>query len=105
MYALLDTIRLIYLPMSQTNSSSSSLCTIFSIFLIHSLSFADCPVFSPQAEVWDLEILRSNNSTWPVDATDLKDGVITIKGHTDVGHLVITLSVSSMESTYLQTGF
>uniref|UniRef100_A0A673WL80 Enhancer of mRNA-decapping protein 4 n=1 Tax=Salmo trutta TaxID=8032 RepID=A0A673WL80_SALTR len=36
-----------------------------------------------RAEVWDLEILRSNNSTWPVDATDLKDGVITIKGHTD----------------------
>ncbi|CAB1323235.1 unnamed protein product, partial [Coregonus sp. 'balchen'] len=35
------------------------------------------------AEVWDLEILRSNNNTWPVDATDLKDGVITIKGHTD----------------------
>uniref|UniRef100_A0AAZ3NS38 Enhancer of mRNA-decapping protein 4 n=1 Tax=Oncorhynchus tshawytscha TaxID=74940 RepID=A0AAZ3NS38_ONCTS len=44
-----------------------------------------------RAEVWDLEILRSNNSTWPVDATDLKDGVITIKGHTEVG-------------TYLQTG-
>uniref|UniRef100_A0A4W5R4Q0 Enhancer of mRNA-decapping protein 4 n=1 Tax=Hucho hucho TaxID=62062 RepID=A0A4W5R4Q0_9TELE len=36
-----------------------------------------------RAEVWDLEILRSNNSAWPVDATDLKDGVITIKGHTD----------------------
>ncbi|XP_029523944.1 enhancer of mRNA-decapping protein 4-like isoform X4 [Oncorhynchus nerka] len=36
-----------------------------------------------RAEVWDLEILRSNNGTWPVDATDLKDGVITIKGHTD----------------------
>uniref|UniRef100_A0A8C8G0T3 Enhancer of mRNA-decapping protein 4 n=1 Tax=Oncorhynchus tshawytscha TaxID=74940 RepID=A0A8C8G0T3_ONCTS len=36
-----------------------------------------------RAEVWDLEILRSNNDTWPVDATDLKDGVITIKGHTD----------------------
>uniref|UniRef100_A0A8C7F2S7 Enhancer of mRNA-decapping protein 4 n=1 Tax=Oncorhynchus kisutch TaxID=8019 RepID=A0A8C7F2S7_ONCKI len=47
-----------------------------------------------RAEVWDLEILRSNNSTWPVDATDLKDGVITIKGHTEVG----------MENTYLQTG-
>uniref|UniRef100_A0A8C7J285 Enhancer of mRNA-decapping protein 4 n=1 Tax=Oncorhynchus kisutch TaxID=8019 RepID=A0A8C7J285_ONCKI len=36
-----------------------------------------------RAEVWDLEILRSNNGTWPVDATELKDGVITIKGHTD----------------------
>ena len=53
---------------------------------LYSLPSADCPVFSPQAEVWDLEILRSNNGTWPVDATDLKDGVITIKGHTDVGH-------------------
>ncbi|XP_030622392.1 enhancer of mRNA-decapping protein 4 [Chanos chanos] len=35
-----------------------------------------------RAEVWDLDILRSNNSTWPVDATELKEGFITIKGHT-----------------------
>ncbi|XP_036399584.1 enhancer of mRNA-decapping protein 4 isoform X1 [Megalops cyprinoides] len=34
-----------------------------------------------RAEVWDLEILRANNSSWPVDATDLKDGFITIRGH------------------------
>ncbi|XP_035982499.1 enhancer of mRNA-decapping protein 4 [Fundulus heteroclitus] len=33
-------------------------------------------------EVWDVELLRANNSSWPVDATDLKEGLITIKGHT-----------------------
>uniref|UniRef100_A0A8C2JN19 Enhancer of mRNA-decapping protein 4 n=1 Tax=Cyprinus carpio TaxID=7962 RepID=A0A8C2JN19_CYPCA len=37
-----------------------------------------------RAEVWDLDILRSNNSSWPVDATDLKEGFITIRGHTAV---------------------
>ncbi|XP_047202549.1 enhancer of mRNA-decapping protein 4 isoform X1 [Girardinichthys multiradiatus] len=35
-----------------------------------------------RAEVWDLEVLRANNSSWPVDATELKDGLITVKGHT-----------------------
>ncbi|KAK2918195.1 enhancer of mRNA-decapping protein 4 isoform X2 [Channa argus] len=35
-----------------------------------------------RAEVWDLEVLRASNSSWPVNATDLKDGLITIKGHT-----------------------
>uniref|UniRef100_A0A8C2KDM9 Enhancer of mRNA-decapping protein 4 n=1 Tax=Cyprinus carpio TaxID=7962 RepID=A0A8C2KDM9_CYPCA len=37
-----------------------------------------------RAEVWDLDILRSNNSSWPVDATDLKEGFITIRGHTRI---------------------
>ncbi|CAN9499445.1 unnamed protein product [Ophioblennius macclurei] len=36
-----------------------------------------------RAEVWDLEVLRANNSSWPVDATELKEGLITIKGHTE----------------------
>ncbi|TSS72701.1 Enhancer of mRNA-decapping protein 4 [Bagarius yarrelli] len=36
-----------------------------------------------RAEVWDLDILRSNNSTWPVDATEIKEGFIAIKGHTE----------------------
>ncbi|XP_069580746.1 enhancer of mRNA-decapping protein 4 [Brachyistius frenatus] len=35
-----------------------------------------------RAEVWDLEILRASNSSWPLDATELKEGLITIKGHT-----------------------
>ncbi|MEQ2231630.1 enhancer of mRNA decapping 4 [Ilyodon furcidens] len=35
-----------------------------------------------RAEVWDLEVLRANNSSWPVDATELKEGLITVKGHT-----------------------
>ncbi|XP_028264072.1 enhancer of mRNA-decapping protein 4 isoform X2 [Parambassis ranga] len=35
-----------------------------------------------RAEVWDLEVLRANNTSWPVDATELKEGLITVKGHT-----------------------
>lgn len=35
-----------------------------------------------RAEVWDLELLRANTSSWPVDATELKEGLITVKGHT-----------------------
>ncbi|XP_041124346.1 enhancer of mRNA-decapping protein 4-like [Polyodon spathula] len=34
-----------------------------------------------RAEVWDLEIIRSNNSSWPIEATDFKEGFITVKGH------------------------
>ncbi|XP_033898809.3 enhancer of mRNA-decapping protein 4-like isoform X1 [Acipenser ruthenus] len=34
-----------------------------------------------RAEVWDLEIIRSNNSSWPMEATDFKEGFITVKGH------------------------
>ncbi|MBN3311046.1 EDC4 protein, partial [Amia calva] len=34
-----------------------------------------------RAEVWDLEILRANNSSWPMEATDLREGFITVKGH------------------------
>lgn len=37
-----------------------------------------------QAEVWDLDILRSSNNTWPVEATDMKEGFIIVKGHTAV---------------------
>lgn len=35
-----------------------------------------------RAEVWDLDVLRTNGNTWPVDASDVKDGLITVKGHT-----------------------
>ncbi|XP_032892138.1 enhancer of mRNA-decapping protein 4 isoform X2 [Amblyraja radiata] len=35
-----------------------------------------------RAEVWDLDILRSSNNTWPVEATDMKEGFIIVKGHT-----------------------
>lgn len=35
-----------------------------------------------RAEVWDLEVLRANSNTWPVDESDVKDGLITVKGHT-----------------------
>uniref|UniRef100_A0A3P9QD26 Enhancer of mRNA-decapping protein 4 n=1 Tax=Poecilia reticulata TaxID=8081 RepID=A0A3P9QD26_POERE len=34
------------------------------------------------AEVWDLEVLRANYSSWPVDASEIKDGLIIVKGHT-----------------------
>ncbi|MGH0118419.1 UNVERIFIED_CONTAM: hypothetical protein FKN15_023355 [Acipenser sinensis] len=39
------------------------------------------PSKTVQAEVWDLEIIRSNNSLWPMEATDFKEGFITVKGH------------------------
>ncbi|XP_053305522.1 enhancer of mRNA-decapping protein 4 isoform X2 [Spea bombifrons] len=34
-----------------------------------------------RAEVWDLEIVRANHSSWPVDVTDIKEGFIIVKGH------------------------
>ncbi|XP_068588037.1 enhancer of mRNA-decapping protein 4 [Cebidichthys violaceus] len=34
------------------------------------------------AEVWDLEVLRANHSSWPVDDSEVKEGLITVKGHT-----------------------
>lgn len=40
------------------------------------------PLF--QAEVWDLEVLRSNHSSWPINVTDVKEGLITVKGHMQV---------------------
>ncbi|XP_077424609.1 enhancer of mRNA-decapping protein 4 isoform X2 [Vanacampus margaritifer] len=35
-----------------------------------------------RAEVWDLEILRASNASWPVVSTDLKEGLITVMGYT-----------------------
>lgn len=40
------------------------------------------PLF--QAEVWDLEVVRSNHSSWPINVTDVKEGLITVKGHMQV---------------------
>ncbi|XP_060041276.1 enhancer of mRNA-decapping protein 4 isoform X5 [Erinaceus europaeus] len=34
-----------------------------------------------RAEVWDLDLLRSSYSTWPVDASQIKQGFIMVKGH------------------------
>ncbi|XP_056664673.1 enhancer of mRNA-decapping protein 4 isoform X10 [Monodelphis domestica] len=34
-----------------------------------------------RAEVWDLDILRANNSSWPVDVSHVKEGFIVVKGH------------------------
>ncbi|KAM9047917.1 enhancer of mRNA-decapping protein 4 isoform 3-T3 [Megaptera novaeangliae] len=34
-----------------------------------------------RAEVWDLDMLRSNHSTWPVDVSQIKQGFIVVKGH------------------------
>ncbi|XP_004913558.1 enhancer of mRNA-decapping protein 4 isoform X2 [Xenopus tropicalis] len=34
-----------------------------------------------KAEVWDLEIVRANHSTWPVDVSEIKEGFIIVKGH------------------------
>lgn len=34
-----------------------------------------------RAEVWDLDIIRANNSSWPVEVTNVKEGFIVVKGH------------------------
>ncbi|KAM4614556.1 enhancer of mRNA-decapping protein 4 isoform 2-T2 [Discoglossus pictus] len=34
-----------------------------------------------RAEVWDLEIVRANHSSWPTEVTDIKEGFIVVKGH------------------------
>ncbi|XP_030313667.1 enhancer of mRNA-decapping protein 4 isoform X1 [Calypte anna] len=34
-----------------------------------------------RAEVWDLDIIRTNNSSWPVEVPSIKEGFIIVKGH------------------------
>nr|XP_033796651.1 enhancer of mRNA-decapping protein 4 isoform X2 [Geotrypetes seraphini] len=34
-----------------------------------------------RAEVWDLDIVRANHSSWPLNVTDIKEGFIIVKGH------------------------
>ncbi|NWS00394.1 EDC4 protein, partial [Motacilla alba] len=34
-----------------------------------------------RAEVWDLDMIRTNNSSWPVEVPDIKEGFIVVKGH------------------------
>uniref|UniRef100_A0A8D0B2I2 Enhancer of mRNA-decapping protein 4 n=1 Tax=Sander lucioperca TaxID=283035 RepID=A0A8D0B2I2_SANLU len=63
--------RLIWCPFIQDENEENQDDTSQTLALLH----------EDMAEVWDLEVLRANNSSWPVDATDLKEGLITIKGH------------------------
>jgi len=37
-----------------------------------------------QAEVWDLDIIRTNNSSWLVEVPNIKEGFIVVKGHSTV---------------------
>ena len=39
--------------------------------------------------MWDLDVLRANNVSWPVDDSELKDGLIVVKGHTQVEHRLL----------------
>ncbi|XP_061450047.1 enhancer of mRNA-decapping protein 4 isoform X2 [Rhineura floridana] len=34
-----------------------------------------------RAEVWDLDIMRANHNSWPVEVTNIKEGFIVVKGH------------------------
>ncbi|NWS44501.1 EDC4 protein, partial [Probosciger aterrimus] len=34
-----------------------------------------------RAEVWDLDIIRTNNNSWPVEVPNIKEGFIVVKGH------------------------
>ncbi|KAM7396214.1 hypothetical protein PAMP_019271 [Pampus punctatissimus] len=64
--------RLIWCPFILDDSEENQDDTSQTLALLH----------EDRAEVWDLEVLRANNSSWPVDATDLKEGLITVKGYT-----------------------
>ncbi|XP_074488218.1 enhancer of mRNA-decapping protein 4 isoform X2 [Sebastes fasciatus] len=64
--------RLIWCPFIQDDNEENQDDTSQTLALLH----------EDMAEVWDLEVLRANHSSWPIDATDLKEGLITIKGHT-----------------------
>ncbi|TKS73042.1 Enhancer of mRNA-decapping protein 4 [Collichthys lucidus] len=64
--------RLIWCPFIQDDNEDNQDDTSQTLALLH----------EDRAEVWDLEVLRANNSSWPVDAADLKEGLITVKGHT-----------------------
>lgn len=64
--------RLIWCPFIQDDNEENQDDSSQTLALLH----------EDRAEVWDLDILRANNSSWPIDATDLKEGLITIKGHT-----------------------
>ncbi|XP_073327757.1 enhancer of mRNA-decapping protein 4 isoform X1 [Pagrus major] len=64
--------RLIWCPFIQDDNEDNQDDTSQTLALLH----------EDRAEVWDLEVLRANNSSWPIDATDLKEGLITVKGHT-----------------------
>lgn len=39
-------------------------------------------------------MLKANFSSWPVDATEVKEGRITVKGHTQVQITIVTLIMS-----------
>ncbi|CAJ1057517.1 enhancer of mRNA-decapping protein 4 isoform X3 [Xyrichtys novacula] len=64
--------RLIWCPFIQDDNEENQDDASQTLALLH----------EDRAEVWDLEVLRANNSCWPVSATDVKEGLITIKGHT-----------------------
>ncbi|XP_030367140.1 enhancer of mRNA-decapping protein 4-like [Strigops habroptila] len=34
-----------------------------------------------RAEVWDLDVIRTSNSSWPVEVPNIKEGFIVVKGH------------------------
>lgn len=63
--------RLIWCPFIQDDNEENQDDTSQTLALLH----------EDMAEVWDLEVLRANNSSWPVDSTDVKEGLITVKGH------------------------
>lgn len=48
-------------------------------------------LFVLQAEVWDLDIIRANHNSWPVEVTSIKEGFIVVKGHSTVRVLLLSL--------------
>ncbi|KAL7978866.1 hypothetical protein Chor_013355 [Crotalus horridus] len=51
-----------------------------------------------RAEVCDLDIIRANHSSWPVEVTNIKEGYIVVKGHSTGSFLEVSHHWSRSES-------
>lgn len=78
---------------ASTLVENKQLASDFSIFLWL------CELSLFQVEVWDLEVLRANNSSWPVDVSEIKDGLIIVKGHTQVSGFYISQEVTAQNQS------
>ncbi|KAM9753090.1 LOW QUALITY PROTEIN: enhancer of mRNA-decapping protein 4 [Menidia menidia] len=64
--------RLIWSPVILEDNEENQEDTSQTLALLH----------EDRAEVLEFEFLRTNISSWPVNAAELKEGLITVKGHT-----------------------
>ncbi|KAL4613659.1 enhancer of mRNA-decapping protein 4-like [Arapaima gigas] len=63
--------RIVWCPFIPEDNDESPEDTCHTLALLH----------EDRAEVWDLDIIRSNHRSWPVAASDVTEGFITVRGH------------------------